>query len=133
MKHIVAAFFVLFSLPVFMFGAPFLWSALKLRLGQPFYAGAADDYVLNGAVWVGLSFFILAPSALVLLKKGTSAGWLLISLPVLLLAMVALPSNQPPGGRGGSAKQAVEQRMETAAESLQSWASDHGQLPTEQG
>ncbi|MGH9650168.1 MAG: hypothetical protein ACRD3A_05745 [Terriglobales bacterium] len=132
MKRVVAALFILFSLPVFKFGADFLWSALKLHSGQPFYAPSRDAYAEYGLIWVGISLLILAPSATVLLKKDSKGSWLVLPLLVLLLVAVALPSNLPPGYRGRLAGRAVERRMERAGESLKSWAGEHRQFPEDE-
>ncbi len=129
MKQAVAILFLLFSLPIFHFGWGFLWSAVKLRSGQPFYAVSPEGYTARGAFWVGLALVALVPSAVVLLKKGAKGSWLVLPLLVLLLAAIAVPSNIPPGYRGHMAGGAVRGRMQDAATQLEEWGSEHGQLP----
>lgn len=132
MKQVIAVLFVLLSLPVFKFGWGFLWSAVKLRSGQPFYVASPDDYIAYGAFWVGLALAVLVPSAVVLLKKGAKGSWLVLPLLSLLVAAVALPSNIPPGFRGHAAGRGVERRMERAATQLEKWGGEHRQLPADE-
>lgn len=133
MKQAVGALFMVLSLPLFMFGGPFLVSALRLHWGQPFCASSPEDYAVYGAIWVGMALLVLVPSALVLLKKNVPGTWLVVPLLVLLLSAVAIPSNIPPGYRGTMAGRAVERRMQSAAAQLQQWGSAHGQLPEDEG
>lgn len=132
MKQVIAVLFVLLSLPVFKFGWGFLWSAVKLRSGQPFYVASPDDYIAYGAFWVGLALAVLVPAALVLLKKGAKGSWLVLPLLFLLVAAVALPSNIPPGFRATLAGRNVQRRMETAASHLEKWGGEHRQLPADE-
>lgn len=130
MRQVLAVLFGLLSLPLFMFGGKFLVSAVKLHLGQPFCASSSPgDFSAYGAIWVGMSLLVVAPSALVLLKKSVPSYWLVLPLLVLLLAAVAIPSNMPPGYRGTIAGRAVERRMQSAATQLEKWGSEPGQLP----
>jgi hypothetical protein len=133
MKQAIAILFLLFSVPVLRFGWGFVWSAVKLRSGQPFYAGAVGDYTTYGAVWTGMGLLILLTSAAVLLRKDSKGGWLVLPLLLLLLVAVALPSIIPPGFRGQLAGQNVQWRMETAARQLEEWGREHRQLPADEG
>lgn len=115
----------LYGVGIAALGGSFLWPWVQMLFTDAFYI--VWDYLVDGLFLLVLGLLVLLPAVYVLLRRQARVAWLLVSLVILLLAAMLIPSMRLDPVR--AAQYEVSSQARNVHRAVVGWAAEKGRLP----